>query len=87
LPDVAALLSHVDAYVGNDSGVSHLAAAVQALTVVVFTATSSRRWQPLGPRVHAIRSAPNAGASHPSVERVLAALAGVGILDKHLARV
>ena len=40
LPDVAALLAHVDAYVGNDSGVSHLAAAVGARTVVVFTATS-----------------------------------------------
>ena len=87
LPDVAALLAHVDAYVGNDSGVSHLAAAVEARTVVVFTATSSRRWRPLGSRVYAVRSAANADASHPSVERVLAALMGMGILDKHLARV
>ena len=42
LPDVAALLAHVDAYVGNDSGVSHLAGAVGARGVVVFTATDPR---------------------------------------------
>jgi ADP-heptose:LPS heptosyltransferase len=69
LLDIAALLARVDAFLGNDSGVSHLAAAVGARTVVVFTATASRRWRPLGPRVWA--------TSHPSVGRVLAALAPV----------
>jgi ADP-heptose:LPS heptosyltransferase len=77
LPDLAALLARVDAYVGNDSGPSHLAAAVGAPTVVVFTATSSRRWRPLGPQVRVLRSAGNADASHPSVARVLAAVAAM----------
>jgi heptosyltransferase-3 len=77
LPDVAALLARVDAYVGNDSGVSHLAAAVGAPTVVVFTATPSRRWRPLGAQVRVVRSAGSVDAAHPSVRRVLASLAAM----------
>jgi len=54
LPDLAALLAGVDAYVGNDSGVSHLAAAVGARGAAVFVATRAGRWAPLGARVVAI---------------------------------
>ena len=72
LPEVAALLARVDAFVGNDSGVSHLAAAVGARTVVVFTATDPRRWRPLGPRVRVVRRAGEFGAV---VRRVLRSLA------------
>ena len=77
LPDVAALLARVDVFLGNDSGVSHLAAAVGARTVVVFTATASRRWRPLGPRVRVVGDVGGTAASHPAVGRVLAALAPV----------
>lgn len=77
LADVGSLLAMADAYLGNDSGVSHLAAALGTRTVVVFTATSLRRWRPLGLRVVALRSLRNAGASHPSVDRVLQALGSV----------
>jgi heptosyltransferase-3 len=42
-------------FVGNDSGVSHLAAAAGASGVVIFGPTDPARWRPLG-RVEAIRS-------------------------------
>jgi len=48
LPDLAALLARAALYIGNDSGVSHLAGAVGTPGVVVFGPTSARRWRPLG---------------------------------------
>jgi heptosyltransferase III len=45
---VAALAHRARAFVGNDSGVSHLAAAAQARGVVIFGPTDPIRWQPLG---------------------------------------
>jgi len=45
---VAALLSRADLYVGNDSGVSHLAGAVGARGVVLFGPTQPQQWRPLG---------------------------------------
>lgn len=44
----AALLSRADMYVGNDSGVSHLAGAVGARGVVLFGPTQPQQWRPLG---------------------------------------
>lgn len=44
----AALLSCADLYVGNDSGVSHLAGAVGVRGVVIFGPTQPRQWRPLG---------------------------------------
>jgi ADP-heptose:LPS heptosyltransferase len=48
LPTVAALARMSAAFVGNDSGVSHLAAAAGARGVVIFGPTDPRRWRPLG---------------------------------------
>jgi ADP-heptose:LPS heptosyltransferase len=45
---VSALLSRADLYVGNDSGVSHVAGAVGARGVVLFGPTSPDQWRPLG---------------------------------------
>ena len=45
---VAALAHHARAFVGNDSGVSHLAAATGCRGVVIFGPTDPSRWQPLG---------------------------------------
>lgn len=39
LPDLAALIRHADIVVGVDTGLTHLAAAMGAATVAVFTAT------------------------------------------------
>lgn len=49
---LAALLSAVDLYVGNDSGVTHLAAASGVPTVAIFGPASHRIWEPRGPHVH-----------------------------------
>lgn len=48
LPQVAALLRRSTLYVGNDSGVSHLAGAVGARGVVLFGSTDPVMWAPRG---------------------------------------
>ena len=45
---LAALLSRADLYLGNDSGVSHLAGAIGACGVVLFGPTLPQKWRPLG---------------------------------------
>ncbi|HTR45011.1 MAG TPA: glycosyltransferase family 9 protein [Thermodesulfovibrionales bacterium] len=54
---VAALLSLSTVYVGNDSGISHLAAAVNGNVIVLFGPTDPVLWRPLGDRVQVISSA------------------------------
>jgi len=49
LPTVAAIARVASAFVGNDSGVSHLAAAAGASGVVIFGPTDPARWRPLAP--------------------------------------
>lgn len=55
LAQLAALLARSDLYLGNDSGVSHLAAAVGARTVALFGPSDERQWAPRGPRVAILR--------------------------------
>jgi len=49
LPRLAAVLGAARAYLGGDSGVSHLAAAVGAPSVVLFSPATYRRWTPWSP--------------------------------------
>lgn len=56
LVDLAALLARAALYVGNDSGVSHLASAVGTPSVVMFGPTSARRWRPIGNAVTALQA-------------------------------
>jgi heptosyltransferase III len=59
LATVAAVARGAAAFVGNDSGVSHLAAAVGASGVAIFGPTDPARWRPLGGgRVDVIRREP-----------------------------
>jgi heptosyltransferase-2 len=51
LPALAALLSSCRGFVGNDSGVTHLAAAVGTPTIALFGPTDPRMWAPRGPSV------------------------------------
>jgi ADP-heptose:LPS heptosyltransferase len=54
---VAALLSRADIYLGNDSGVSHLAGAVGARGVILFGPTRPQQWKPLGGSLVVIQNA------------------------------
>jgi ADP-heptose:LPS heptosyltransferase len=46
---LAAVLQEASAYLGGDSGVSHLAAAVGAPAVILFPAATRERWAPWSP--------------------------------------
>jgi ADP-heptose:LPS heptosyltransferase len=48
LEKVAALLTRARFYLGNDSGISHLAGCLGTRGVVLFGPTSARMWAPLG---------------------------------------
>lgn len=48
---LAAVLSGASLYMGNDSGISHLAASVGTPTLVLFGPTDPSLWCPRGPRV------------------------------------
>ena len=72
---LAALLARAGAYVGNDSGVTHLAAASGAPTIALFGPTDPRVWAPLGPRRRGRRAASTMDAI--AVEEVVAAVARV----------
>jgi ADP-heptose:LPS heptosyltransferase len=52
---LGALLRHAGLFVGNDSGVSHLAAAFGAPTLVLFGPTNPAVWSPSGPLVWTLR--------------------------------
>ena len=57
LSRVARVLSHCRLYIGNDSGLTHLAAAVAGPEVLaLFGPTDPRVWAPLGPRVRILRA-------------------------------
>jgi heptosyltransferase-2 len=51
---VAAFLERASVYLGNDSGITHLAAAVGAPVVALFGASDPRRFAPLGERVRVL---------------------------------
>lgn len=56
LARVAAWLSQGAAFIGNDSGMTHLAAAVGAAVVAVFGPTDPAIWRPLSPRAVVVRA-------------------------------
>ena len=51
LSEVASILQHCDCYIGNDSGISHLAGVLGVPSLVLFGPTDPNIWQPLGPKV------------------------------------
>ena len=56
LSDVLAILSCSRGYLGNDSGITHLAAAVGIRTVAVFGPTEPAVYAPIGPAVTILRN-------------------------------
>lgn len=55
LLELLALLRSAGGYIGNDSGVSHLAAWVGLASVVIFGPSDPVRWRPLGRSVHIVQ--------------------------------
>jgi hypothetical protein len=56
LAQLSALLSRSFLYVGNDSGPTHLAAALGVRTAALFGPSDPRQWSPRGPKVTILRS-------------------------------
>jgi len=57
LYELAGRLASARAYVGNDSGITHLAAAAGASVVVLFGPTDPAIWGPRGERVRIVKGA------------------------------
>ncbi len=66
LTEVLQILVVADAFVGNDSGITHLAAAIGLDTVALFGPTDSAVYRPLGPNVCLIEDKTPAFAVEPS---------------------
>jgi heptosyltransferase-3 len=73
LPRLGALLAEC-VFVGHDSGISHLAAAAGAKSVVLFGPTDPAVWAPQGDNVRVIR-APNGDLNRLTVDQVFSELA------------
>lgn len=76
LPRIAAVLAACDVYAGNDSGVSHLAAAVGAKGVALFGATDPIHWRPRSARIRVL-AAPGGDLERLPAEDVYAATAAI----------
>ena len=72
LYELACWLSTARVYVGNDSGISHLAAAVGSPVVAIFLTTDPKIWSPRGPHVIALEN--------PSIDDVAAAVRRAALL-------
>lgn len=56
LPELASALQNCALFIGHDSGVSHLAAAVGAPCLLLFGPTDPAIWAPANPQVRVLRS-------------------------------
>jgi heptosyltransferase III len=68
---VAAVLQRAQTFLGNDSGLAHLAGQLGLPTLALFGPSNPAVWSPLGPQVRTLRAEP---LSRLPVEAVLATL-------------
>jgi ADP-heptose:LPS heptosyltransferase len=69
LPELATKLTGCSVFVGHDSGISHLAAALRRPVLALWSETLESVWKPRGENVRVLRHA--AGLENLPVERVL----------------
>lgn len=71
LQRAAEQMAGFDGYLGNDSGMTHLAAAIGLPTIALFVATDPRIWRPLGRHVTVVApESLDVGAEALSLDRV-----------------
>ncbi|MBM4123999.1 MAG: glycosyltransferase family 9 protein, partial [Nitrospira sp.] len=58
LLSVAGLLAHANLFLGQDSGLTHLAGSLRLPTIALFGPTEIRRWAPRGGHVRALSGPP-----------------------------
>jgi heptosyltransferase-2 len=75
LPRLAAVLEHA-IFIGHDSGISHLAAAVGANCILLFGPTNPNVWAPMNENVRVLRP-PSGNLDDLQIESVETALAGL----------
>jgi ADP-heptose:LPS heptosyltransferase len=68
LEPLAAVLAGARAYLGGDSGISHLAAAAGAAAIILYPAATLARWAPWGPRARALPATDDAAGVDRAVE-------------------
>ena len=73
LPHLAALLARCRLFIGHDSGISHLAAAVGAPCLLLFGPTDPAVWAPANSQVRVL-TAPDGELARLEVEAVLSAV-------------
>ncbi len=73
LRDTIGILSRAQAFVGNDTGLAHVAAATGVPTVAIFGPTDPKRWAPAGRCVRCVRS-PTGRVEDTRADDVLAAV-------------
>jgi len=91
LENVLSILSCADCFLGNDSGISHVAGAMGKKTIVLFGPTNPSLYRPLGPNVYVIQTI-NADFTNPSqdtrkwVEQCIEGILSGASGQKHLTR-
>jgi heptosyltransferase III len=65
---LAAVLRHCSAFVGNDSGIAHLAAGLGVPSVVIFGPTAPHHWAPIGEHIHVLRNTSDCRACKPETD-------------------
>ncbi len=73
LPELAAVLQNCALFIGHDSGISHLAAAVGVPSLLLFGPTDPAIWAPANPQVRVLR-APSLTMDGISLADVMAAV-------------
>jgi heptosyltransferase-3 len=91
LENVLGILSCADCFLGNDSGVSHLAGAMGKKTIVLFGPTNPVQYRPMGPNVYVIQTTETdftnpSPAARKWVEQCIEDILSGSSVQKHLTR-
>ncbi len=83
LEKVLCVLECAHAFVGNDSGVSHMAGAMGLRTMVIFGSTDAKVYRPVGPSVQVFQAESAAFTQQSSADLQGCVLASLSGFDRH----